>query len=133
MAANDLRVKAAADLVRMHVRLHKAEPGSWSEATIQLTTETIPLLENEGAHAELARAWRLVALTHAVAGSFGPAGDAILKVVTHARAAGDERLVARSALGLTFNALYGPMPVQQALSNARSSSPASCATARCRG
>ena len=99
----------------MHVRLHKAEPGSWSEATIQLTTETIPLLEKEGAHAELARAWRLVALTKQVAGSFGTAGDAILKVVTHARAAGDERLVARSALGLAFNALYGPTPVQQAL------------------
>ena len=99
----------------MHVRLHKAEPGSWSEATIQLTTETIPLLEKEGAHAELARAWRLVALTKQIAGALGPAGDAILKVVTHARAAGDERLVARSALGLTFNALYGPTPVQQAL------------------
>jgi ATP/maltotriose-dependent transcriptional regulator MalT len=115
-AANDVRVKAAADLVRMHVLLHKAEPGSkWSEATIQLTTETIPLLEREQAHAELARAWRLVALTKPVAGALGPAGEAILKVVAHARAAGDERLVARRALGLTFNALYGPTPVQQAL------------------
>jgi len=101
--------------VRLHVRLHKAEPGSWSDATLQLTTETIPLLEQQGAHAELARAWRMIALVNQIAGSFGPAGEAIQKVVTHARAAGDERLVARSALGLTFNALNGPTPVQQAL------------------
>ena len=111
----NLRVKAAADLVRLHVRLHKAEPGNWSDATMQLTTETIPLLEEEGAHPELARAWRLVALVKQVAGALGTAGDAIVKVVTHAREAGDERLVTRSALGLTFNALYGPTTVQQAL------------------
>jgi len=115
-AANDSRVKAAADLVRMHVLLHKAEPGSqWSEAAMQLTTETIPFLEREQAHAELARAWRLVALTKQVAGAFVAAGEAIVKVVAYARAAGDERLVARSALGLTYNALFGPTPVDQAL------------------
>ena len=101
--------------MRLHVRLHRAEPGSWREATLELTTQTIPLLEQEGAHAELARSWRLIALVNQIAGSFGTAGDAIQKVVTHARAAGDERLVARSALGLTFNALNGPTPVQQAL------------------
>ena len=56
-----------------------------------------------------------LALTKQVAGALGPAGEAIVKVVAHARAAGDERLVARSALGLAFNALYGPTPVQQAL------------------
>jgi hypothetical protein len=73
-----------------------------------------------GAHAELARAWRLVALTRQVAGSLGNAGDAILKVVTHARAAGDERFVARSALGLTFNVLYGPTSVREALQQCES-------------
>src|SRR6185369_2619947 len=119
LVGND-RVRAAADLVRMHVRLHKAEPGNWSEATQQLTSETIPLLEQQGAHAELARAWRLVALTRQVAGSLGNAGDAILKVVTHARAAGDERFVARSALGLTFNVLYGPTSVREALQQCES-------------
>jgi len=119
LVGND-RVRAAADLVRMHVRLHKAEPGNWSEATQQLTSETIPLLEQQEAHAELARAWRLVALTRQVAGSLGNAGDAILKVVTHARAAGDERFVARSALGLTFNVLYGPTSVREALQQCES-------------
>jgi class 3 adenylate cyclase/tetratricopeptide (TPR) repeat protein len=115
-AANDLRVKAAADLVRMHVLLHKAEPGSkWSEAAMQLTTETIPLLESEQSYAALARAWRLVALTRQIAGAFVSAGEAILKVVAYARAAGDERLVARSALGLAYNALFGPTPVDEAL------------------
>jgi len=56
-----------------------------------------------------------VALTKQVAGAFVAAGEAIVKVVAYARAAGDERLVARSALGLTYNALFGPTPVDQAL------------------
>ena len=108
-------VRAAADVVRMHGRLHRAEGGNWSEATRLITAEMIPLLEQAGAHAELARAWRLVALTRQIAGAYGLAGEAILKVVTHARAAGDDRLLTRGALGLTFNALYGSTTVQEAL------------------
>ena len=114
-AGGDVRARATADLVRMHVRLEKAEPGAWSDASVQLTSEIIPLLEKEGAHAELARAWRLIALTMQIAGAYGTAGDVIQKVVTHAREGRDDRLLARSALGLTFNALYGPTTVQQAL------------------
>jgi len=114
-SAGDVRVRATADLVRMHARLDTAEAGSWSDATAKLTTEIIPLLEKEGAHAELARAWRLIALTMQIAGALGTASEAILKVVSHARTAGDDRLLARSALGLTFTALYGPTPVDQAL------------------
>jgi tetratricopeptide (TPR) repeat protein len=133
-SAANVRVKAAADLVRMHVRLHKGEAGNWSEATLKLTTETIPRLEQEGAHAELARAWRLVALVRQVAGSLGTAGDAIRNVVTHARAAGDERLVARSTLGLAFNVFFGPTPVKQAIAQCEAfvTRQPSFATVRCR-
>ena len=113
-AAGDIRVKAAADLVRMNVRLQKSELG-WSEAAVQLTTVTIPLLEQHAAYAELAQAWRLVALAQQTTGSLSSSGEAILKVASYARTSGDLRLVARSALGLTFNALYGPTPVEQAL------------------
>jgi tetratricopeptide (TPR) repeat protein len=39
----------------------------------------------------------------------------IAKVVEHARLAGDQRLMARSALGLTLSALHGPTPVPEAI------------------
>jgi tetratricopeptide (TPR) repeat protein len=99
----------------MLIRLHSGEEGNWSEATVLLTTETIPTLERQNAHAELGKAWRLVALVQQVAGQLGKACEAISKVVAHARIAGDDRLVARSSLGLTFSALYGPTPVDQAI------------------
>jgi len=114
-ATSNRRVAAAAQLVRMLVRLHSGEPGNWSEDTLLLTTETIPALEREAAHSELAKAWRLIALVEQIAGRLAQTGTAISKVITHARMAGDDRMVARGALGLSFAALYGPTPVPQAI------------------
>lgn len=109
------RVNAAAQLARLQLRLHSGEPGNWGDATLSLTTELIPRLEGLGAHGELAKAWRLVALVHQIGGRLGEAGAAIDRVMSHARQAGDERLIARSALGLVFSLLYGPTPVPQAV------------------
>ena len=114
-AANNRRVKAAAELVRLLLRLHGGEEGKWSDAALQLTDETIPALEREEAHAEVARAWRLVALVQQNSGRLGEAATSIAKVVEHARRAGDQRLVTRSALGLTLSAIYGPTPVPDAI------------------
>jgi class 3 adenylate cyclase/tetratricopeptide (TPR) repeat protein len=109
------RVMASAEIVRMLIRLQSGEPGNRHEETRHVTQEIIPALEGELAHAELARAWVLVATMEQIAGRFSPAGEAIAKVIQHARQAGEDRLVSRSALGLSVNALYGPTPVQQAL------------------
>ncbi|MEO5844728.1 MAG: AAA family ATPase, partial [Caldimonas sp.] len=115
-SAGNKRVEASALLVRMLVRLHSGESGSWSDAALELTTTIIPLLEQQEAHGELGKAWRLVAMVHQIAGRFGEAGETIAKVIKHARLAGDERLVARSALGMTVNALCGPTPAVDAIS-----------------
>jgi class 3 adenylate cyclase/tetratricopeptide (TPR) repeat protein len=109
------RVEASALLARMLVRLHSGESGSWSDAALELTTTVIPLLEQQQAHAELGKAWRLVAMVQQIAGHLGEASETISKVIKHARLAGDERLVARSALGMTFNAVYGPTPAVAAI------------------
>jgi len=114
-SAGNKRVEASALLVRMLVRLHSGESGSWSDAALELTTTVIPLLEQQEAHGELGKAWRLVAMVHQIAGRFGEAGETIAKVIKHARLAGDERLVARSALGMTVNALCGPTPAVAAI------------------
>lgn len=113
--ARDRRVKTSAELVRLLLRLHSGESGNWSDAVLQLTTETIPALESEEAHSEVAKAWRLVALVQQNSGRLGEAAVSIARVVEHARLAGDQRLVTRSALGLTLSALYGPTPVRQAI------------------
>nr|WP_329724108.1 adenylate/guanylate cyclase domain-containing protein [Caldimonas sp.] len=109
------KVEASARLTRMLVRLHSGESGSWSDAALELTTDVIPLLEQQDANGELARAWRLVAMVQQIAGQLAKASETIAKVIHHARLAGDERLVARSALGMTLNAVYGPTPIAEAL------------------
>ncbi len=109
------RVEASALLARMLVRLHSGESGSWSDAALELTTTVIPLLEQQEAHAELGKAWRLVAMVQQIAGRLGEASETISKVIKHARLAGDERLVARSALGMTINAVYGPTPAVEGI------------------
>jgi tetratricopeptide (TPR) repeat protein len=113
--AGNREVEASARLARILIRLHSGEPGSWSGEALETTTALIPFLEQQGAHAELAKAWRLVALVQQNAGQLRRAGETIARVIEHARLAGDERLVARSALGLTLNAVYGPTPVVQAI------------------
>jgi len=114
-AAGRVRVAAAARLNRMVARLHSGEPGNWSEAALELTGRLIPQLEPLDAHAELARAWRLVALAYQMAGQMGAAGEAMPRLVRHAQLSGDERMVARSALGLALSVLYGPTPVPEAI------------------
>ena len=113
--AGDRKVEASARLTRMLVSMHSGESGSWSDGALELTTDLIPLLEQQEAHSELARAWRLVAMVEQMAGQLAKASETIAKVIHHARLAGDERMVARSALGMTFNAVYGPTPAIQAI------------------
>jgi tetratricopeptide (TPR) repeat protein len=115
-AIGNQRVAAAAVLTRMQLQQHSGDSGSsWVDATQELTTTTIPMLEAEGAHAELARAWRLVAMVQQSSGHLGEAVGTIAKVIEHARLAGDDRLMTRSALGLTLCAIYGPTPVAEAI------------------
>jgi hypothetical protein len=78
-------------------------------------SETIPALEREAAHSELAKAWRLVALVQQNSGRLGEAAASIANVVRYARLSGDQRLASRAALGLTLSAVYGPTPVPQAI------------------
>jgi tetratricopeptide (TPR) repeat protein len=113
--AGNARVQAAATLLRMRVRLFSAEPGDWTDEALRTAREAIPLFERADAPGELARAWRLIGFIHGVAGRYGESTDAVTQALAAARRAGDERLVARSAMGLSVSALLGPTPVPQAI------------------
>lgn len=106
--------RAALALLQMRVRLF-AEPGDWASAALSLAESLIPVFEREQAHGALARAWRLIGFQHGVAGRYGASTTAVQRSTEHARLAGDERLVARNAMGLALSTLHGPTPVPEAI------------------
>jgi class 3 adenylate cyclase/tetratricopeptide (TPR) repeat protein len=115
-SAWDIRLEGAAQLLRMLLALHSGEQRQdWGETTLRDCHALIPQLEREGAHNELAMAWRLIVLVHGIAGRFSLASEAVVQSTAHARLAGNDRLVARNGLNLALNALIGPMPVPQAI------------------
>ncbi|QTN24749.1 AAA family ATPase [Rhizobacter sp. AJA081-3] len=114
--SGNARLKASSQLLGMFVRLYSGEQqDDWSEETLRVCHELIPMLEREKAHNEVATAWRLVVLVHGIAGRFTQASEGVAHSIAHARLAGNERLVARNGLMLAINALNGPMPVAQAI------------------
>ena len=109
------RTKIASQLVDMRVRRFSADEVGWSDEALLLATQAIPILESGAAHAELASAWRMIGLVHGVAARYGKASEASARFVAHARLAGAEHLVERSALGFAVNVLLGPTPVPEAI------------------
>ena len=114
------RVKSAAQITAMLVRLHSAEEGNWSEEANCVAQDAIAVLSRGQALDELASAYRLLALSHQNRGELAKAAKAIEQVTHFARLAGNDRLVARSGLGLSMSLLYGPTPVPQALTQCES-------------
>ena len=109
------RVSHAAALVGMLVRLYSGEPGNWSSDAQAVAESAIGALRSQEAPDELANAYRLIALVHQIAGRHAEAATAIEQVISVAGKAGNDRLVARSGLGLSFSALFGPTPVPEAI------------------
>ncbi len=109
------RVKAASQLIEMFLRLYAGEKGEQGEEPLPAAPELIPLLEREGAHNELATAWRLILAIHGMAGRYGLAAEAAERSIAHARLAGNERLVAKVGGIFASNALYAPTPVLTAI------------------
>lgn len=107
---------ASSRVLEMFVRLYSGEQqAGWSEETLRVCHEVIPLLERDNAHNEAAMAWRLVVLVHGIAGRYSQASEGVARSIAHARKAGNDRLVARNGLMLAINALQGPMPVAEAV------------------
>jgi len=114
-AAPDPQLKATAQALRMLVRLYSAEPGEWSERALGVAHEVIARFESQPAHDALAAAWRLVAVVQGVAGRYREANVAVARALAEARSAGNNRLVARSAVALANGDLLGPTPALQAI------------------
>jgi tetratricopeptide (TPR) repeat protein len=110
------RVRAWSSLLELLIRLFSAEPGDWSDEILRVAGEAIPVLERENAHYELANAWRIISFVHGTAGRFGKVYEASGHSMTFARLAADDRLAARSGMGVAMSALFGSTPVLEAIS-----------------
>jgi class 3 adenylate cyclase/tetratricopeptide (TPR) repeat protein len=109
------RIKAASQLIEMMLRLHGGGKHHVDEEILPGAPELIPLLEREGAHSELATAWRVVANVHGMAGRYRLASEAAERSMNHARTAGNETLVAKVAYILADAALLGSTHVREAI------------------
>ena len=109
------RIKASSQLIEMLIRLFTGGKTESGGEPLPTPLDLIPMLEVENAHSELATAWRLIVISHGIAGKYELAREAAERSVAHARLAGKDRLVARVGGNLADFALLGPMPVKQAI------------------
>ena len=117
-AQGDELLATNAVLVQLFLR-YTLNPEGRTEQVVAETAAAIPALEAAGDHGGLVRAWRLLGWVHGTACRYGAAEHAVEQAVGHARLAGDRRAETRNLMSLALSALYGPMPVLDAIAVCR--------------
>jgi predicted ATPase/class 3 adenylate cyclase len=114
LSADDVGTARAAALARLYLR-YRTDAHAVQENVAELVEQQIPELEAMGDDRALVRAFRLLTAVHGTRSRHGDAAAAAERTIRHATAAGDE-VTARRFLGsLAMSALYGPMPVPEAI------------------
>ena len=113
-ALHDGLLTTNASLVLLFLR-YTLDPQDRTDEVVSETETAIPLLERAADHAGLVRAWRLLGWVHGTACRYGAAERAVERAVHHARLAGDRRAETRNLMSFALSALYGPMPVGEAI------------------
>jgi class 3 adenylate cyclase/tetratricopeptide (TPR) repeat protein len=116
LTAGDPRLQADIVLTRLLVR-HPVEENleQWREEVARAAERLIPVLQEQQADAQLAKAWRLLGYVHGSVCRYGDAAAAVKEAAEHARRAGDRRLEAANVSSYTQAALYGPTPADEAI------------------
>ncbi len=120
LAAEEMGIARAAALALLQLRYttdaHALQQSiGRDESMVELVEQEIPGLEAMGDDRALVRAFRLLTYVHWTGARYGDAAAAAERTIRHATAAGDE-VTARRFLGsLAISALYGPMPVPEAI------------------
>jgi class 3 adenylate cyclase/tetratricopeptide (TPR) repeat protein len=120
LSADNIGIARAAALALLQLRYTTdahAVQASWvaQESVVDLVEREIADLEAMGDDRALVRAFRLLTYVHGTGLRFADAAAAAKRTIRHATAAGDE-VTARRFLGsLAISALYGPMPVVEAI------------------
>jgi class 3 adenylate cyclase/tetratricopeptide (TPR) repeat protein len=118
-ARGDPARETTARVVRTHLH-YTTHPGEMSEEEVIAQVErAISTLEDLGWDEGLSRAWRLLTFVHWTALRYTPAETAARKAMEHARLAGDHLMETRFLTSLGMCALYGPLPVNEAIERTR--------------
>lgn len=120
LSADEKGIARAAALALLQLRYthdaHAMEQGTGQqESMVELVEHEIPELEAMGDDRALARAFSLLAFVHWTGARFGDAADAAERTIRHATAAGDHATARRFLGSLASSALYGSMPVVEAI------------------
>jgi predicted ATPase len=111
----DTALETTARIVRTQLHYTTDPAGTSEEQVIKEVERAIEVLEEAGSHDGLARAWRLLTFVHWTALRYSAAEVAARRTMEHARLAGDHLMETRFLGSLGMCALYGPMPVGQAI------------------
>jgi class 3 adenylate cyclase len=120
LSADEMGIARAAALALLQLRYttdaHAVQESiGQQESMVELVEHEIPELEAMGDDRALLRAFRLLTYVHWTGSRYRDAAAAAERTIRHATAAGD-LVTARRFLGsLAISALYGPMPVIEAI------------------
>jgi class 3 adenylate cyclase/tetratricopeptide (TPR) repeat protein len=114
----DRGLQTTARLVQLQLHFLIEGKGS-EEELIEEVEQGVPILQELGYHEGLARAWRLAFLVYGTALRWSAAEQAAQRMIEHARLAGDDLMETRLLTDLAMCALYGPMPVPEAIERCR--------------
>src|SRR5439155_23630666 len=114
--SEDVRLRSDALLTRLLVQHHVAtDLAAWRREVLTQAEAMIPALGALGAHAELAKAWRMIGFVYGPVSQWGKQVEAVQRALDHARLAGDERLEARLASSYVCGLCEGPTAVPEAI------------------
>jgi class 3 adenylate cyclase/tetratricopeptide (TPR) repeat protein len=114
-AGGDEKVGARARLMRLHVESQAGESQDWAGQVQAEVERAIPIFERDDDHSDLATAWRMLAWAHGTQCRYRDATRAAERAYEAAGRAGDHRQRRRAASQYAIAALYGPMPVEDAI------------------
>jgi class 3 adenylate cyclase/tetratricopeptide (TPR) repeat protein len=115
-AGGEIRLLADAVLTRLVYRSFIVEDlEGWSAEVVSELDRLIPALERVEAHAELAKAWRLLGFVHGSVCRWSEQVEAVRKAIEQARLAGNARLEARLTAEYANGLREGPTPVEEAI------------------
>lgn len=110
----DDAIGRSAELAGLHLR-YTTDSTSVHDSIVARVRELLPVLEEAADHHGLVRAWRLLTYAYMTATQWGMAVEAGEQAVHHAEQAGDEGMATRFVGMLAVSVLYGPTPVDEAI------------------
>ena len=111
----DDAIGRSAELAVLHLR-YTTDSTSAHDSIVARVRELLPVLEEAADHHGLVRAWRLLTYAYMTATQWGMAVEAGEQTIHHAEQAGDEGMATRFVGMLAVSVLYGPTPVDEAIS-----------------